>query len=71
VIKAPIGANFGFDIGDDGVLIWLKDGARLTSSVGGFKPTPEKPVATSGSLDERPRIERSTALRTRTPVITP
>ncbi|MDQ6867705.1 MAG: alkaline phosphatase family protein [Pseudomonadota bacterium] len=25
VIKGPIGANFGFDIGDDGVLIWLKD----------------------------------------------
>jgi hypothetical protein len=25
VIAAPIGANFGFDIGDDGVLIWLKD----------------------------------------------
>jgi hypothetical protein len=24
VIKAPIGPNFGFDIGDDGVLIWLK-----------------------------------------------
>ncbi len=28
-------------------------------------------MATSGSHDERPRIERSTALRTRTPVITP
>src|SRR6202171_5384763 len=28
-------------------------------------------MATSGSLGERPRIERSTALRTRTPVITP
>jgi epsilon-lactone hydrolase len=28
-------------------------------------------LLTSGSLDERPRIERSTALRTRTPVITP
>jgi arylsulfatase A-like enzyme len=25
VIAGPIGANFGFDIGDDGVLIWLKD----------------------------------------------
>ena len=25
VIAAPIGANFAFDIGDDGVLIWLKD----------------------------------------------
>jgi Type I phosphodiesterase / nucleotide pyrophosphatase len=24
VIAAPIGANFAFDIGDDGVLIWLK-----------------------------------------------
>jgi hypothetical protein len=25
VIAPPIGANFAFDIGDDGVLIWLKD----------------------------------------------
>jgi arylsulfatase A-like enzyme len=25
VIAAPTGANFGFDIGDDGVLIWLRD----------------------------------------------
>lgn len=25
VIAGPIGANFGFDIGDDGVLIWLTD----------------------------------------------
>lgn len=25
VIAGPIGKNFGFDIGDDGVLIWLKD----------------------------------------------
>ncbi|MGI8568313.1 MAG: alkaline phosphatase family protein [Methylocella sp.] len=25
VIKGPIGANFAFDIGDDAVLIWLKD----------------------------------------------
>jgi hypothetical protein len=25
VIAAPIGANFAFDIGDDGVLIWLKN----------------------------------------------
>jgi len=25
VIAGPIGANFAFDIGDDGVLIWLKD----------------------------------------------
>jgi type I phosphodiesterase/nucleotide pyrophosphatase len=25
VIAAPIGSNFAFDIGDDGVLIWLKD----------------------------------------------
>ena len=25
VIAAPIGANFAFDIADDGVLIWLKD----------------------------------------------
>jgi len=25
VIKGPIGPNFAFDIGDDGVLIWLKD----------------------------------------------
>jgi hypothetical protein len=25
VIAAPIGPNFAFDIGDDGVLIWLKD----------------------------------------------
>jgi hypothetical protein len=25
VIATPIGANFSFDIGDDGVLIWLKD----------------------------------------------
>src|ERR1022692_2319031 len=29
-----------------------------------IKPPPAKPVATSGNLDERPRIERSTALRT-------
>jgi hypothetical protein len=27
VIATPIGANFAFDIGDDGVLIWLKDSA--------------------------------------------
>jgi predicted AlkP superfamily pyrophosphatase or phosphodiesterase len=27
VIAAPIGANFAFDIGDDGVLIWLKSNA--------------------------------------------
>jgi arylsulfatase A-like enzyme len=25
VIAGPIGSNFSFDIGDDGVLIWLKD----------------------------------------------
>jgi arylsulfatase A-like enzyme len=25
VIAGPIGSNFAFDIGDDGVLIWLKD----------------------------------------------
>jgi hypothetical protein len=35
VIKAPIGANFAFDIGDDGVLIWLKDnsGTKTAAAV--------------------------------------
>jgi predicted AlkP superfamily pyrophosphatase or phosphodiesterase len=35
VIAAPIGANFAFDIGDDGVLIWLKDnkGAKTAAAV--------------------------------------
>jgi predicted AlkP superfamily pyrophosphatase or phosphodiesterase len=28
VIAAPIGSNFAFDIGDDGVLIWLKDNSN-------------------------------------------
>lgn len=44
---------------------------RWVACVEPIKPPPAKPVATSGSHDERPRIERSTALRTRTPVITP
>jgi hypothetical protein len=36
VIKAPIIANYGFDIGDDGVLIWLKDntGTKTADAVG-------------------------------------
>jgi hypothetical protein len=36
VIAAPIGANFGFDIGDDGVLIWLTppySGANTANAV--------------------------------------
>jgi hypothetical protein len=35
VIAAPIGANFAFDIGDDGVLIWLKDntGGKTAAAV--------------------------------------
>ena len=35
-----------------------------------IKPPSEKPMAISGSLDGRPRTERTTALRTRTSVIT-
>jgi hypothetical protein len=35
-----------------------------------IKPPSDKPVAISPTLDGRPRTERSTALRTRTPVIT-
>ena len=39
VIAAPIGANFAFDIGDDGVLIWLKDnsGNKTTDAVNALK----------------------------------
>jgi Type I phosphodiesterase / nucleotide pyrophosphatase len=35
VIAGPIGANFSFDIGDDGVLIWLKDntGGKTAAAV--------------------------------------
>jgi hypothetical protein len=35
VIAGPIGPNFGFDIGDDGVLIWLKDntGGKTAAAV--------------------------------------
>ena len=35
VIAAPIGPNFAFDIGDDGVLIWLKDntGGKTAAAV--------------------------------------
>jgi hypothetical protein len=35
VIAGPIGANFAFDIGDDGVLIWLKDnsGSKTADAV--------------------------------------
>jgi arylsulfatase A-like enzyme len=32
VIEGPIGANFAFDIGDDGVLIWLKDNSGSKSA---------------------------------------
>ena len=37
VIAAPIGANFAFDIGDDGALIWLKDntGGKTAAAVVG------------------------------------
>jgi arylsulfatase A-like enzyme len=35
VIAAPIGPNYAFDIGDDGVLIWLKDnsGTKTAAAV--------------------------------------
>jgi hypothetical protein len=35
VIAGPIGSNFAFDIGDDGVLIWLKDnsGGKTAAAV--------------------------------------
>jgi hypothetical protein len=35
VIAGPIGSNFAFDIGDDGVLIWLKDnsGSKTADAV--------------------------------------
>ena len=41
MIAAPIGANFAFDIGDDGVLIWLKDNtagktAAAVAALNGF-----------------------------------
>jgi hypothetical protein len=41
VIAGPIGPNFGFDIGDDGVLIWLKDNtsgktAAAVAALNGF-----------------------------------
>jgi hypothetical protein len=41
VIAAPIGSNFAFDIGDDGVLIWLKDNsagktAAAVAALNGF-----------------------------------
>ena len=41
VIATPIGANFAFDIADDGVLIWLKDNtggktAAAVSALNGF-----------------------------------
>jgi hypothetical protein len=32
VIKAPIGANFAFDIADDGVLIWLKSNSGTNTA---------------------------------------
>jgi hypothetical protein len=39
VIAAPIGPNFAFDIGDDGVLIWLKDnsGTNTQAAVNALK----------------------------------
>jgi hypothetical protein len=39
VIATPIGANFAFDIGDDGVLIWLKDntGTKTADAVNALK----------------------------------
>jgi hypothetical protein len=39
VIAAPIGANFGFDIADDGALIWLKDnsGHKIADAVDALK----------------------------------
>ena len=42
VIAGPIGPNFAFDIGDDGVLIWLKDNtggktAAAVAALNGFK----------------------------------
>jgi len=42
VIAAPIGANFAFDIGDDGVLIWLKDnsGNKTQQAVDALKNFP-------------------------------
>jgi hypothetical protein len=44
VIKAPIGANFAFDIADDGVLIWLKSNsgtktADAVAALNGFGDT--------------------------------
>jgi hypothetical protein len=42
VIAAPIGANFAFDIGDDGVLIWLKDntGGKTAAAVAALDAFP-------------------------------
>ncbi len=42
VIAGPIGANFAFDIGDDGVLIWLKDntGGKTAAAVAALNAFP-------------------------------
>jgi hypothetical protein len=42
VIAAPIGANFAFDIADDGALIWLKDnsGNKIQEAVQALKNFP-------------------------------
>jgi Type I phosphodiesterase / nucleotide pyrophosphatase len=42
VIAAPIGANFAFDIADDGVLIWLKDNSdgKTAAAVAALKNFP-------------------------------
>jgi arylsulfatase A-like enzyme len=42
VIAGPIGSNFAFDIGDDGVLIWLKDnsGNKVQAAVDALKNYP-------------------------------
>jgi predicted AlkP superfamily pyrophosphatase or phosphodiesterase len=52
VIKGPIGPNFAFDIGDDGVLIWLKDnsGGKTATAVSALN-TYQQTVGDTGIVE--------------------
>jgi Type I phosphodiesterase / nucleotide pyrophosphatase len=51
VIAGPIGANFAFDIADDGVLIWLKDntGGKTAAAVAALNAFDAANAATGGT----------------------
>jgi predicted AlkP superfamily pyrophosphatase or phosphodiesterase len=71
VIAAPIGANFGFDIGDDGVLIWLKDNSdgKTAAAVDALKDFGDTGVARYLFGPELAEMYQNPAHDSRTPDI--